>query len=280
MNLKKIPRRCAKAALFKVRLLTAKARALPDFIIAGAQKSGTTSLFAYLSQHPLLHPSSIKEVHYFDGGLTPEIDTYQLGVNWYRAHFPLQRNVLSNHQVFEASPLYQLNPLVPERISQLLPNAKLIFVLRNPVERAISHYFHELRKGQEDLPIEEALRNEEARIQSVVEANDFKSQTFMSHTYKTRGIYAEQLSRYFEWFSRDNCLVLNSKQLFEQPKETLKRVFEFVETDADFQVPSLQPRNVASNRKQVDSEVYDYLADYFAPRNKKLYELLAQDFGW
>ncbi|MFO7955055.1 sulfotransferase family protein [Thioalkalivibrio sp.] len=135
-------------------------RGLPDFIIIGAQKSGTTSLYAYLSQHPQLFPSSTKEVHFFDGGLDPSVDTFKKGMPWYRAHFPLRKNMGANQRTFEASPLYIFNPLAPERIANVVPNVKIIALLRNPTERAISHFFHERRRGREPLAIDEALEKE------------------------------------------------------------------------------------------------------------------------
>ncbi len=117
-------------------------RSLPNFIVIGANKSGTTSLYFYLSQHPQLLPSSTKEVHFFDGGGTKSnINTFPKGPSWYRSHFPLKKDMLPHQKTFEASPSYICHPLVPRRIFELLPDVKIIALLRNPTERAIAHFF-------------------------------------------------------------------------------------------------------------------------------------------
>ena len=98
------------------RQATWRSRALPDFIIIGAMKSGTSSLFAYLGQHPQLFPSSKKEVHFFDGGASADVDNYVKEQAWYRAHFPLRKHMSTDSKTFEASPLYIFNPLAPNSV--------------------------------------------------------------------------------------------------------------------------------------------------------------------
>src|ERR1041384_7789414 len=142
---------------FSYARLTWEQRALPDFIIIGAQKAGTSSLFFYLAQHPQLVGSFIKEVHFFDGGMKPGIDNFAKGEPWYRAHFPLRKDLGPTHKTFEASPCYIFNPLAPIRIHDLLPDVKIVALLRNPVDRAISQYFQERRRNREPLEITEAL---------------------------------------------------------------------------------------------------------------------------
>jgi hypothetical protein len=278
-----IPSRAKSAGremVFKYREATWSKRVLPSFIIIGAQKSGTTSLFDYLSQHPQILPSSSKEVHYFDGGLNPDVDTFKKGESWYRSHFPLERNADNNQIAFEASPLYIFNPLAPQRISKLIPEVKLIAILRNPVERAISHYFHEKRMGREPLPIMEALEKEEDRLNKVIAKQDYKTNEYIHYSYKTRGLYDEQLIRYSNYFSMRNILVINSENLFTQPSYALRRIFEFVGVYEDFKVNDLEPRNIGTNKMKVDPDVYEYLTDYFRPHNQRLYDLIEQRFSW
>lgn len=265
---------------WKYRQVTWSTRVVPDFMIIGAQKSGTTSLFYYLSQHPQIIPSYRKEVHFFDGGLNPNIDTFNKGEAWYRSHFPLKRNIDNKQKVFEASPLYIFNPLAPQRISAIVPNVKLIAILRNPVERAISHYFHEKRKNREPLSIMEALRSEEEQLGPVLEKQDYKNDIFTHHSYKSRGLYHEQLKRYLNYFPMNNILVINSDTLFRQPHDTLRRVFDFIDVDPDFVVNDLKPRNVGSNRNKVTPDVYEYLEDYFRVHNQDLYELIGENYDW
>ncbi|MEM9227886.1 MAG: sulfotransferase domain-containing protein, partial [Verrucomicrobiota bacterium] len=160
-------------------------------VIIGAQKSGTTSLYDYLIEHPQLLPASNKEVHFFDGGLTPELDAFTAGEAWYRAHFPLVSSVQAGQHSLEATPLYLFNPLVAARMHELIPEVKLIAILRNPTERAISHFFHEKRYGREPLSIAEAMAAEEERLKPAWENEDFKDEAFIHLSYKSRGHYAE-----------------------------------------------------------------------------------------
>ena len=254
---------------------------LPDFIIIGAQKSGTTSLFYYLTKHPQLLPSYVKEVHFFDGGLNPNTNNFAKGSTWYYAHFPSKKTLASSHyRTFEASPLYIFNPLVPKRIFDLIPDIKLIAVLRNPTERAISHYFHEKRAGRESLPIMEALLHEEKRLESVIADEEYKSVEFIRYSYKSRGHYKEQIERFLNYFSRQQILIINFEAFVDEPEKTLREVFEFVGIDTEYKVKNLKPRNVGTQKSDVDPEVYRYLNKYFMPHNQALYNLLGKSFDW
>ena len=283
-SLKKIvpewARKIANTSILRYRQINWRNRQLPGFIIIGAQKSGTSSLFSYLSQHPHLIPSYKKEVHYFDGGLNPDVDNFNKGLSWYQSHFPLKQHCGNNQITFEASPLYLYNPLVPQRISGLNPEVKLIAILRHPVERAISHYFHEKRNNRESLPVLEAFQSEEERLKPIIDKQDYKNDSFIRQSYKSRGLYYEQLVRYLEHFSMSSILVINSELLFTQPEIALRNVFEFVGVDPDFAIKDLRPRNVGDYRSKVGTDAYEYLIDYFEPHNQKLYELIGVDYGW
>jgi hypothetical protein len=255
-------------------------RALPDFIIIGAQKSGTSSLYSYLAQHPQLKSSTSKEVHYFDGGLSPEEDNFKKGEAWYRSHFPFKKDLAANQKTFEASPLYIFNPLVPARMFELIPKVKIIVVLRNPTERAISQYFHEKRLNMETMPIFEALQEEENRLEHVIKNKDFKSHNFVHSTYKSRGMYKGQIERYFNYFPREQILIINSDDLFTNTADTLRQIFKFVGVDTKYKVENLQPRNVSSNRTKVEPHVYEYLNSYFQPYNEALYKFLGKNYKW
>lgn len=279
-SIARIMNRLARTWLLPYRKVTASTRVLPSFIIIGTQKGGTTSLFHYLSQHPQLLPSYRKEVHYFDGGLKPERDNFARGERWYRSNFPLRRHVAADQQTFEASPIYVFHPLAPQRIQELLPNAKLILLLREPTERALSHYFHQSRKGRETLAVMDALQKEEERLAPALGQKNYNNQSFRHFSYKLRGHYAEQIRRYQALFPKENILVLGSEQFFSDPHTALKKVFEFVGVDTEFQVSNLSARNVGSNRKSVDNDVYQYLKDYFQSHNEELFQLMDDDFGW
>jgi hypothetical protein len=185
-----------------LRRMTGPARMLPDFVIIGGQRCGTTSLYNYLLEHPCVAGSFAKEVHYFD-------DNYSKGDTWYRAHFVTNleaekiREAKGYFMTGEATPYYLFHPLVPERFVELLPKCKPIVLLRNPVDRAYSHYNMEVRKEREPLSFEKALASEEKRLEGETEALlSGKALTSYNHrrfTYRARGLYYDQLER---WASR------------------------------------------------------------------------------
>lgn len=275
-----VARTIAAGTIWRYRKATAPKRCLPNFIIIGSQKSGTTSLYAYLRRHPQIVPAFKKEVHYFDGGLKPTEDAYEKGEHWYRSHFPLRSRVKTDQLTFEASPLYIFNPFAPQRIKSQIPEVKLIAILRNPTERAISHYFHECRKQRESLPIDEAMRAEEDRLGMVLEAKDYKNKVFMQRSYKARGHYCEQIQRYFNIFPREQMLIMSAEDLFKKPDICMRRVFDFVGADPDFKVANFTPKNVGRNRNCIPKHVYHYLDDYFRTPNQNLFNMLGKDFDW
>ncbi len=262
------------------RALTARRRSLPAFLIIGAAKSGTTSLYFYLGQHPNLVRGYSQEVHFFDGGLDPSIDNFALGELWYRKHFPLRDEMGHDDLPFESSPLYLYSPPAAERIHKMLPKVRLIALLRNPTERAISQYFHVKRDDYEPLGLAEALAAEDGRLQQALTEENFKATPFIRYSYKRRGLYFEQLQRFRRYFPSNQILVIDSGNFFADPQPGLRRIFEFLGVDPDFEVPALQPRNVGTNRKDVDPKIYRTLDAYFAPHNRKLYDLVGTDFGW
>ncbi len=231
-------------------------RALPDFIVIGGMKCGTSSLFKYLNQHPQLFSSNYKEVRYFSHD-----EYYSRGEKWYRIHFPLAKDIPENSLVFEASPDYLFYEEAPERMAKLLPGVKLIALLRNPTERAISHYFHDLKKGRKQGEI-------------------FNAVTDDREIYKDKGMYKKQLERYYELFPPDNILIINSEKFFEDPVKTLKETCLFLGVDPDFKIGDLSPQQVGFNRQPVDAAVYDYLDDYYKPFNQALFDFIGKKFEW
>ena len=264
---------------FAERRTTASERALPGLIVLGAQKAGTTSLHSFLGQHPDLIPPFRKEVHFFDGGKSPDSDDFAKGEEFYRSYFPERARMERGQLTFEASPLYLSNPLVPDRIAGLLPEVKLIAILRNPTDRAVSHYKHERQRGKEDLPLIDALRAEETRIGPALAKGDYKNLDYARKCYKHRGLYAEQLERYFAAVGRDRVLVLESDRFFAKPHETLTDVYNYIGVD-DFHNPDVAPRNVATISVRPDAEAIAYLDEWFKPHNERLFDLLGERFDW
>ena len=201
------------------------------------------------------------------------------GEEWYRANFPARpRQPL----VGEASPSYLFHPLAPERVAALIPSARLIAVLRNPVDRSFSHYQHEVALGREPLSFEEALDREDERmrgeIDRMVDDPSYFSPAWWNYTYVARGRYADQLERWFAVFPREQVLVIVSEELLENPADTYARVLDFLGA-APHELPSY-PRIFARDYGEMSSETRRRLEDEFAEPNRRLSELLGRDLPW
>jgi hypothetical protein len=233
--------------------------ALPDFVIIGAQKGGTSFLYHLLTRHPLVEPAARKELHFFD---QPEL--FDNGAGWYRRCFPRlgskdgQRSITG-----EATPYYLFDPPVAKRMAEIVPKARLIALLRNPVDRAYSHYQMQVKRGTEPRTFEEAMEQEHS-------------------SYVSRGIYVDQLLRWFEFFGKEQMLILKSEDFFERPVETLKVVLAFLDLpDWQPEASELQQRrHTGTYRQKMDPSTRRRLEAYFEPYNQRLYECLDAEFGW
>ena len=250
---------------------TVAMRPLPNFLILGAQKAGTTALYAYLRWHPQVTGPSFKEVSFFDRH-------YARGELWYRAHFPARRR----SAVGEASPSYLFHPLAPERVARLLPDARLIALLRNPVDRAFSHYQHEVALGREPLSFDEAIAGEDARMRGELERmlddESYFSHAWWNYTYLARGRYGEQLERWFASFPREQLLVLLTDELGRDPGGTYGRVLEFLGVEVR-ELPSY-PRIFEREYEALPAETRARLERSFEEPNRRLGELLGRDLPW
>jgi hypothetical protein len=250
---------------------TARLRPLPDFLILGAQKAGTTALYAYLRWHPEITGPSFKEVSFFDRH-------YKRGERWYRAHMPVRRSGI----VGEASPSYLFHPLAPERVAQLLPDARLIALLRNPVDRAFSHYQHEVALGREQLSFQEAIARESERMDGELERMlarpAYFSYAWWNYTYLARGRYVEQLERWLAAFPPDQLLVLLTDELAEDTAGTYRRALDFLGVD-EVGLDSY-PRIFEREYQELEPALRARLEDEFAEPNRRLAELLGRDLPW
>ncbi|HEY3011453.1 MAG TPA: sulfotransferase [Gemmatimonadales bacterium] len=258
------------------RSLTAPLRGLPSALIIGAQRSGTTSLFNYLVQHPDVLPPFGKEIHYFD-------HHYARGVNWYRGRFPYTRQLRRGSMTIEASPYYLMHPLAPERAAQLLPQVKLIAVLRNPVDRALSHYQLEVRGGRESLSFAEAIELESERLAGEEERlrKDPQYYSFNHHrySYTRRGLYLEQLRRWVQYFARSQLLVLQSEWLFRDPPAATAAVYRFLGL-RDHRLERYKPFYQGNYERAMPEELRTRLTAYFEPHNRDLFRWLGQEYDW
>jgi hypothetical protein len=254
---------------------TSSFRRLPDFLILGAQKAGTTALYAYLRWHPQVSGPTWKEVSFFDRH-------WARGADWYRGQFPLRRRS-GLVAVGEASPSYLFHPLAPERVAAVVPDARLIVLLREPGERAYSHYQHEVALGRESLSFEEALAAEKERTSGEVERMlvnpRYFSNAWWDHTYTARGLYAEQLERWFAVFPRDQLLVLTTDELADQTGATVERVVEFIGVPAGTDTATF-PRVFERSYAPMSPNARATLQETFAVPNERLRALLSRDLPW
>ena len=182
-------------------------RPLPHFLVIGTQKGGTTTLHHLLSRHPGIFLPEVKEVHYFS-------QHFYQSHQWYADHYQLAKPGQIRGDI---TPFYLFHKAVPERIRSALPNVKLIALLRDPVERTLSQYFHARRHGYENLDLLPALKAEEQRLsgaESVVTTADGFHYSYQKHSYVSRSRYEVQLQRYQKYFSKHQLLVLRSEDLF------------------------------------------------------------------
>jgi hypothetical protein len=235
---------------------------LPDFSIIGAAKCGTTFLYHLLVKHPHVDPAAFKVPHFFDM-------QFDRGVDWYRRCFPVPRLHDGSPTITgEATPGYLSHPDVPERMAGVAPDAKLIALLRNPVDMLYSAYnFFGRRKGKDAL-------NFEDKANAALGDPDSK--------FLSKGVYVDQLLRWSRHFDREQMLVLKSEDFFADPRGTLKSVLDFLDLPAwETEASDLgEKRNEGSYHKEMEAYTRRRLAEFYAPHNQRLYEYLGVDFGW
>ena len=217
----------------RVGSATAGRRQLPAFLLVGAQRAGTTSLFRALMSHPLVHAANYhKGVNYFDVN-------YGRDLAWYRGHFPTTTSLRRSSRgrtgepiTFEASGYYMFHPCAPERIARDLPEVRIVAMVRDPVERAYSAWKHEHARGFETEPFERALELEDERLvgqeERMLADPTYQSFGHRHHAYVRRGQYAEQLLRLHRLFSPERVHVIESELFFTAPEETYAGLLDFL----------------------------------------------------
>ena len=254
--------------------------ALPDFVIIGGKKCGTTYLYNLLSQHPYVAPAVEKEVHYFDA-------RYAKGIAWYRSQFPPPQEIEGRKAVTgEATPYYLYHPHAARRAAETVPQAKLIALLRDPIDRAYSDYHHRMRRGNESLTFEEAIEAEEDRIRGEKEKmladEGYKSRNYRAFSYLSRGIYIDQILTWLRYFDREQLLILKSEDMFENTSDAFSQVQTFLglpEREPDLPASTDDTRN-AGRYTPINPATRQWLREYFQPHNERLYKFLGRNLGW
>lgn len=198
---------------------------LPNFIIIGAMKCGTSSLYHYLQLHPEVGMSEIKEVDYFVAE-----NNFDRGAVWYESQFKGDFKKYG-----EASPNYSKAHYfkgVPQRMFELLPDVKLIYLVRDPIERIISHYTHNYSEGREHRSIEEVLGGSR------------------DNHYLMCSKYYWQLEHYLNYYPADQILVIPSYVLKNERRHALERIFEFIGVDKTYYSPAYEQQVHETNKKR------------------------------
>lgn len=266
---------------------TVGVRALPDFLVIGTKRGGTTSMIKYLRKHPAVLPmwpgvENAKKTFYFD-------ENYHRGDKWYRSHFPsdfqrrrTQKRVGARPLTGEAAPYYMFHPLVLDRVVETFVQVKVIVLLRNPVDRIWSHYHERVNAGTENLSFREALDAEDERLQGEAERitaeGDYYSERHDFCSYLARGRYLEHLEPWLDRFFPQQLHIVRSEDLYARPQEVLPEVHRFLG------LPEVPPP--AKHRfnyvpaSTIETDTREWLADYYAPHVAELEQRLDRSFAW
>ncbi|MFN3341358.1 MAG: sulfotransferase family protein [Flavobacteriales bacterium] len=267
------PRNDAVSGLF--RRASSFLRADPDFIIAGVQKGGTTSLFSWISKHPQFRPPFKKEINFFNSS------EREKGISYYRSYFTPKFMQFGGKITGEATPNYFDHSSVALDIYHQYPSLKVIVLLRNPVERAWSHYRMSFGKGFENRTFYDALSLEEERIEAVNNSQMDrwkKNLVYERLGYKSKGYYAPKLKIWVELFGIENVFVINSDEMFRSPLPVFNNVCRFLKIEEN-SVNDFTKINEGISFPKDDNSM-EFLYKWFSPKNQELKKLTGVNFQW
>ena len=260
----------------------------PNFIIIGAGKSGTSSLYEYICTHPQVLSALKKEMRFFN-----HKPNFNKGIDWYLSHFPPippGKKIISG----EATPGY-FGSNAQEVIQDLFPNIKLIAILRNPVDRAISQYNHWVRNGIERRTFQEAVNSEIEKLEEIFNSVDItdlnkpekirkichqvrKGNSQEKVGYLWEGLYVYFLQKWTNYFAKKQLLVLKSEDFYARPEVEMTKVFTFLGLP-NYRLPQYKKYN-AGKYSSLDKQLYDRISEFFQPHNQRLEEYLNKKFDW
>ncbi|WP_226561900.1 sulfotransferase family protein [Salipiger thiooxidans] len=248
---------------------------LPTLLIVGAQKAGTTTLHRLLAMHPKIKEGLFKESHFFD-----KSDQYRRGENYYRAIFPKRA---ADEHILDSSPM-MYHEAIPERAAEVLPDARIIMILREPVARTFSHYRHNFARQRETLSFEEALAAEEDRIRHSPEdllTENERALQYRAFSYKERSRYDTQLERWWAAYGRDRVKVLIFEEFIQDPQAAVDEVLEWLDL-APMTLPAsaYRARNESVISGKVSPQTKTALQQEMAPSVARLSGLLQRDLPW
>jgi len=266
--------------LFKRNIfgLTGPIRLLPDFIIIGTARSGSTSLYNNICQHPCVLPAAYDELGFFDSN-------FHLGLNWYRSLFPtiITKWFLKLKKKYaitgEDTPFYIWSPIVAKRILKILPNVKLLIIFRNPIDRAYSNYHLGIRSGSENLSFEDAIKEEQIQLNNIDDDDENNLEKYtIPRSYISKGFYADQLKIWKKLFNPEQLLIISTEDFEFNSQETLNKIYDFLGVPKQI-ILNPEKHKVASYPK-MKNETRIFLADLYKKHNEKLFDMIGQEFDW
>ena len=266
------------------RRITSKNRLLPDFVVIGAQKCGSTSAFRYLVQHPQILASLKKDVRYFSENIDKPL-------SWYKGHFPTQVEKNMREKKLgktcitgEATPSYIFCQPAAKKLYEMNPYMKIIALLRNPVDRSFSDHQYGLKRGASNVVGKDFGDRIRAEIEYLNTGNNLEEMFSSEDSYQRiedhslllgMGLYYYQLKNYYDVFPKENIRVYRSEDFFADPAAVLSNMLDFLGLDP-FDFPDLRVFNQNKHGKQMDEEMEQLIGEFFEPHNEKLYGLLGE----
>jgi hypothetical protein len=255
-----------------------KIKKLPTFIIIGVAKCGTTSLYYALGKHPKIHMANEKELYFFN-----KDNLYNKGMKYYKTLFPLCD---LDEICGENTPFYLYFKNVPERIKKNIPNIKLIVLLRNPINRAYSHFYGYLRLCK--LRNQKVISNNLKEFLKIIKENPTMPLNHRGRNLLTAGLYGEQIQRWLQYFSLNQFKIIKSEDFFYNPKNIVNEIFDFLEVKRYPIEIKHYLKSTESNKRTLgieeyfplDKETREILYNYYKDSNKLLYKLIKRDMQW
>ena len=247
----------------------------PSFLIIGVDKGGTSSLYDYLIQHPKIKSCVVKEPNYY-------AMYYDRGLSWYKSCFPIS---FGNPKFItgEASTQYYWYPYSAQRIYRDFPNIKLIMLLRNPIDRCYSHYNMNVGGSKENLSFEDAIEQEDKRIEpeikKIKDDPNYFSPIYSLQAYRSKSKYIDLISKWLEFFPKEQFLFLKSEDFYHDPDKIYNQVLKFLDLP-EYHLNNYGITRKGKYKKQMNSDTRENLKNFFEPFNQKLYHLLERDFKW
>ena len=250
-------------------------RSDPDFLIIGSQKAATTTLHSYLSKNKNIHSSKIKEIQFFNMN-------YDRSIKYYKSCFPIKNK---NKLTFEATPDYIDHPLAPKLCYEMFPNIKLIVTLREPVERAFSHFnfVQGYSADERNISFEEGLNLESDRMDMAFEhifTDRYNSaRMFSNYGYLRKGEYVTHLNNWLEYYPIERFHFVDFKDIKSDIHIVIRKICNFLEVPFQ-KIPQPKHLNKTAYNEKINKETYYNLRNHYRDYNDRLFKLISKDLNW